>query len=103
MYCVVYEFRVKAGSEKVFESSWAKATEAIHRVCGSLGSRLHRTAEPLVYVAYAQWPSRAVFEREVPDSAYTAEERAQRLTMKESLESIKRVYFLEMLDDRLQA
>lgn len=57
MFCVVYRFEVKPGREAAFEASWADLTRALYRHCGSLGSRLHRSAGG-EYLAYAQWPSR---------------------------------------------
>lgn len=102
MFCVVYEFKVKAGQETQFEQSWASFTEAIYRVCGSLGSRLHKTNDPLTYVAYAQWPSRIIFEQKVPKESYSAEEWSQRELMFASLESSKKAYELELCDDHLR-
>jgi heme-degrading monooxygenase HmoA len=102
LYCVVYEFKVKAGKTSEFEKSWAEVTESIYRVCGSLGSRLHKTEDPLIYVAYAQWPSKEVFEKNVPSSAYSAKEIEARATMKDSLETTKRVYSLNVSADSLK-
>ena len=41
MFCVVYEFKVRSGYNAEFESAWADFTEAIFRVCGSLGSKIY--------------------------------------------------------------
>ncbi|MCE3012597.1 MAG: antibiotic biosynthesis monooxygenase [Proteobacteria bacterium] len=102
MFCAVYEFKVKAGQTVEFERSWANFTEAIHRVCGSLGSRLHKTTDPLIYVAYAQWPSKEIFERKISKESYTVEEWAQREVMLDALENSKKVYELEVHDDHLR-
>ena len=102
MYCVVYEFKIRPGKTTSFEKSWGEYTDAIYRACGSLGSRLHKTTDPLVYVAYAQWPSKEIFERDVPLSAYSAEELQARSTMKDAVENTKKVYFLEMVGDHLK-
>jgi hypothetical protein len=102
VYCVIYEFKVKPSKTGEFESSWSAFTDAIYRVCGSRGSRLHKTEDPLIYVAYAQWPSKEIFERELPLSGYTQEELQARTAMKESVESVKKVYCLTVSDDKLR-
>lgn len=102
MFCVVYEFKVKAGQAHEFERSWSDFTEAIYRVCGSLGSRLHKTTDPLIYVAYAQWPSKEIFERKIPQESYRPEEWSQREVMTKTLENSKKVYELEVHDDHLR-
>ncbi len=102
MYCVIYEFKVKPGKELAFEKSWSEFTKAIYRICGSLGSRLHKSPDPLVYVAYAQWPSKEKFEKDIPLSSYSPEELSARKAMKDSVESSKKVYCLEVQDDLLK-
>lgn len=102
MFCVIYEFEVKPGCNGVFEQSWADFTEAIYRVRGSLGSRLHKTDDDKIYVAYAQWPSRKLFEVVFSDDIYSSEEKEALNRMKESLTSSRKVYQLEMIDDHLR-
>lgn len=103
MFCVVYEFKVKEGLNLQFESAWAGFTEAIYRVGGSLGSRLHKTDDPQTYIAYAQWPSREVFSREFSQESYTPEEWAHREAMRASLLGpLKKVYELDLFDDHLR-
>ena len=102
MFCVVYEFKVKQGANEDFEKSWAEFTKAIYRVRGSLGSRLHKTKEPQTYIAYAQWPSREIFYQDVGKESYKPEEWQQREKMSAALESSKKVYELEVLNDLLQ-
>ncbi|MFD5326208.1 hypothetical protein [Streptomyces sp. NPDC127092] len=47
---------------------WHRVTLAIHRECGSYGSRLHQ-ADDGTWVAYARWPDAETRERcAVPDS-----------------------------------
>lgn len=60
MFIAVYEFVVRAGQEEAFIRAWAKRTEGIYRLSGSLGSRLHRN-ENGNFIGYAQWPSREVW------------------------------------------
>lgn len=102
MYCVVYEFKVKPDMDAEFEKSWAENTDAIMRVCGSLGSRLHKTGEASTYVAYAQWPSKEVFEKDVPLFLYTDKELKARDVMKLSLQETEKVYHLSVVDNRFK-
>lgn len=102
MFCVIYEFKIKPGHSEQFEQAWSDFTEAIHRVCGSLGSRLHKTSDPFTYVAYAQWPSKEVFERKIPQEAYSKAEWSRREAMTSALENSKKIYELEMSHDRLR-
>ena len=61
MYVVLYSFDVKPEQIENFIAGWKGFTELIYQYEGSLGSRLHKK-EPLVYMAYAQWPSKEKFE-----------------------------------------
>jgi len=103
MFIALYEFRAKPGRDEDLQSAWARLTDAIYRVRGSLGSRLHRTENPSVYVAYAQWPSREVFERQVDPSSFTPAENAARAALADAAEAIITVYSMDVLDDRLQS
>ena len=62
---VVYTFEVHPGSEEQFVAAWSRLTELIRDHRGGLGSRLHRDAQGR-FVAYAEWPSREVFEADTP-------------------------------------
>lgn len=68
-FCVIYRFKVLAGSESSFRQGWAKMTEAIRDHKGGLGSRLHIDDDGW-WVAYAQWPDRETWAsaREQPDA-----------------------------------
>ncbi|HEX5049354.1 MAG TPA: antibiotic biosynthesis monooxygenase [Gammaproteobacteria bacterium] len=61
MFVVVYRWRVRADKEQQFQQAWELLTREL-LTAGSLGSRLHRSSDR-VWVAYAQWPSRATWER----------------------------------------
>lgn len=102
MFCVVYEFKIKPNCAAEFERGWSDFTEAIYRVCGSLGSRLHKTSDPLTYVAYAQWPSKEVFQKVIPREDYTDMEWASRDLMSSALDSAKKLHELEVCDDHLR-
>ncbi|AKS41150.1 putative quinol monooxygenase [Wenzhouxiangella marina] len=101
MFIAVYEFDVKEGRESAFRAAWVEVTEAIYAQCGSLGSRLHSTNRPNIFVGYAQWPSRAQWEK---DHVLLGEgyERA-RATMRDCLVSSKTIHELEVCDDYLQS
>lgn len=62
MFAVIYRWRVIPGREAQFEAGWRAGTEAIRREFNGWGSRLHK-AEDGVFVAYAQWPDRATWEK----------------------------------------
>lgn len=61
MHVVIYSFKVNSHQEKKFINGWEGLTALIYKYEGSLGSRLHKI-KPLEYVAYAQWPSKQLFE-----------------------------------------
>jgi heme-degrading monooxygenase HmoA len=97
MFCVVYRFDVIPGREHTFEGAWHELTAFIREQQGSLGSRLHR-ADGGAYVAYAQWPSRELFD--AADGPRRGAEQAER-AMRDSCSNIERVFEMEMLDDLL--
>lgn len=100
MFIAVYEFKIKAEKDKEFQDAWTKVTDAIARHCGSLGSRLHKTDQEGIYVAYAQWPPREKYFEESSTKKFTAEENQERERMKTVTEYIKTVYLMEVVDDR---
>lgn len=67
-FVVIYRWRLHPGKEQQFIDVWSRNTPLIAERCGGLGSRLHR-AEDGTWLAYAQWPDRATWERSyaVPD------------------------------------
>ena len=102
MFCVIYKFKIKEGFNSQFEQSWADFTDAIYRVRGSLGSRLHKTDDSQVYVAYAQWPSREIFEENVPYERNSNEDLLARKNMIETVDGqIERTY-LNVFNDKLK-
>lgn len=102
MFIAIYEFKVKAGKEQEFEKYWAVVTDAIATHRGALGSRLHKTEQERVYVAYAQWPSREMYFDESGAKKFSTEENREREKMKEATEYIKTVYLMEITNDRLK-
>ncbi len=67
-FVVIYRWRLHADKEKQFQEIWSRNTPLIIERCGGLGSRLHK-AEDGTWLAYAQWPDKATWERSysVPD------------------------------------
>jgi len=87
-FCVLYRFRVREGEEDAFVAAWAALTHGIREQRGGLGSRLHRD-EDGTFVAYAQWPDRAAWQRaqELPSVDPEASARMSR-TLTESFAPI---------------
>lgn len=61
-FAVLYQWQVKAGKVRQFATAWADLSDALKAERGALGARLHR-ADQGTWMAYAQWPSRAVYEQ----------------------------------------
>jgi len=64
MYCVAYKFTLLKDSlenRRKFIACWGSLTDYFQSDCGALGSRLHGGTGG-VFHAYAQWPSKAVFD-----------------------------------------
>jgi len=78
VFAVIYRWRVIAGREAQFEAGWRAGTEAIAREFGGWGSRLHK-AEAGVYVAYAQWPDRATWEKAMESRMRHSNDEARRM------------------------
>ncbi len=61
-FAVIYQWRVRPGMEAQFCAAWEALSASLLAERGARGARLHRT-ESGDYVAYAQWPDRATWER----------------------------------------
>jgi heme-degrading monooxygenase HmoA len=96
---LIYRWRVLPGRDEAFIRAWARLTEIIYEREGSLGSRLHRVDEG-TYLAYAQWPSREVWEA---SNNIAPTEEALRLwrIMQESAERLKPDTQMIVIEDRL--
>ncbi|GAB2196984.1 hypothetical protein [Sessilibacter sp. MAH4] len=100
MFIAVYEFEVIEGKEEVFRQYWLKTTQGIYQECGSLGSRLHKTNKLNIYVGYAQWPSKEIWN----NGNLTGEDYlAARNEMRKCLVSSKTIYEMQVTDDYLQS
>lgn len=60
MYVAVYVWRVKPGHEDRFREAWRRGAEAITRLYGSRGSRLHLASDGR-FIGYAEWPDEATW------------------------------------------
>jgi heme-degrading monooxygenase HmoA len=101
MFVALYEMKAKAGRELEFEKAWANVTEAIYRVRGSYGSRLHTSETAARYIAYAQWPSEEIFNKDAQTS-YTDEEKSAFERMKDAAESVRLLHRLQVHADLLK-
>jgi heme-degrading monooxygenase HmoA len=101
MYAIVYQFTIKEGNQDEFEKYWAIVTESIKRARGGLGSVLHKTDVSTVYIAYAQWPSKEILEKDFDENIFTEDENAARTAMRGTTEKIETLYKLEIVDDKL--
>lgn len=87
-FAVIYRWRLRPGQENAFTEAWAQVTHAIRDQCGGLGSRLHKTDDG-VWLAYAQWPSRAMWDAaSLTDPALQAARRQMRDAIAETLPDI---------------
>jgi len=100
MYCYLLEFSVREGEEDRFIESWGEVTEYIRRQFGSLGSRLHKTADG-AYIAYAQWPDK---ESRFSDHAWSAEGLEARERMLDTLDgrAARVIYEFQVVKDLLK-
>ncbi|MFY0672801.1 MAG: antibiotic biosynthesis monooxygenase [Bacteroidia bacterium] len=99
MYCLIYQFEVKAEKTKEFETAWAGLTKLIYEFEGSLGSRLHLD-ENGKYIAYAQWPSKEVFDN--AGNKLPAEADSFRIAIREACIEIKTLHKVERSIDLLE-
>ncbi len=98
MFVALYEFKVKSGFEKQFETNWHTVTESIYKTRGSLGSRLHKASDN-TYVAYAQWPSEEQFNLDIPLPEEATKARA---LMKEACSELSLIKQMIVKDDLLK-
>ena len=87
-FCVVYRWKLVRGKERKFQDAWETLTREIRAHAGGLGSRLHRAADG-TWLAYAQWPDRATWERaDVSTAAAKAAMQATAEAVAERMEPI---------------
>ena len=96
-FAVVYTFEVHEGRDEEFVAAWSRMTELIRDHRGGLGSRLHRDEQGR-FVAYAQWPSREVFDADTP---LPSEAEPVLAAMRATIASREEPWFLEPERDLL--
>ena len=57
MFVVIYQWKLKPGSDAAFKKAWCQATQSIYEKRGSLGSQLMQSNDG-IYHAVARWPER---------------------------------------------
>lgn len=98
MFVAVYKFNVLVGSQDQFQKAWSELTKLIYQYEGSLGSRLHSAGDG-IYIAYAQWPSRSIWENS--GSNLPEEGSKWREVMRSVCSKIETIHELEMTEDLL--
>ena len=98
MYIVLYSFKLKPNKTLDFIKGWEGLTTLIYQYEGSLGSRLHKK-DTLDYIAYAQWPSKDIFDNSGKNLPEKANE--YRDLMRSSCEEIEIISKAEMVKDLL--
>ncbi len=101
MFVALYEFKVKPGRDEEFKSAWHVTTQGIYHEFGSMGSRLHTTEKPHVFIGYAQWPSKEIWASEKGELSNTYD-RARKV-MKNCIESSRVLYEMEVSNDYLHS
>jgi len=98
MFNVLYRWRLKPGAEENFKTAWTSMTVVLHKERGALGSRLHQAADG-TWVAYAQWPDRALWEKSGQlGSADQELSQAMQDAIEESLEPLLLQPVVDLLD-----
>ena len=101
MFAVLYRWRVKQGKEDDFRDAWHRATEAIYKQRGSLGSRLMRVPDGDFY-ALAQWPTRDLWlSRNQPTEADPTESQRMRDAIEYAYPPVELVVEDDLLQDRV--
>lgn len=99
-FTVIYSFKIVEGKEQEFTDYWTELTKLIYEFEGSYGSRLHPVNEHL-FIAYAQWPDKATYDRSgnnLPETANTLRQK-----MRECCIAIKTEFELNsVVNDLLQ-
>jgi hypothetical protein len=102
MFAVIYRWRVIPGLEAQFEEGWRAGTERIAAEFGGWGSRLHR-GEDGAFIAYAQWPDKATWERAMESRMHHSDDEA-RQKYRDAIEpgSFETLFTMPVISDLLQ-
>ena len=97
MFIVIYQWKLKPGSDAEFRDAWRRATQAFYEKRGSLGSQLMQSKDG-TYHAVARWPEREQWiNRSQPEAADPQAMRTMGDLIEESFPPIE----LEVTDDML--
>ena len=97
-FVVIYQWRLRDGMDTQFLKAWSALTENLKQR-GALGSRLHRT-DYGTFLAYAQWPDKAAWERSC------AVHELDQLLSQQMLDAVEETWspmFLNVVSDHLVA
>lgn len=97
-FAVLYQWQVKPGKVKQFVTAWGDLMDALKVERGALGARLHRT-EQGTWMAYAQWPDRACYERVGTLDAVFPDARDR---LQDAVDDTWPPVFLTPFDDRME-
>ena len=102
MFAVIYRWRVIPGLEAQFEEGWRAGTERIAAEFGGWGSRLHR-AEDGAFIAYAQWPDKATWEKAMESRMRHSDDEARK-KYRDAIEpgSFETLFAMPVVSDLLQ-
>lgn len=93
-FSIIYSFRVLNGKEEDFINGWTELTKLIYVFEGSYGSRLHKVDDQL-FIAYAQWPDKEMYNGSGNNLPATAE--AYRQQIRSSCSDIKTEFELGVI------
>ncbi len=97
MFVVIYQWKLKPGSDSEFREAWRQATQAIYSKRGRLGSQLMQSNDG-TYYAVARWPGRDQWvNRSQPEAADPQAMQTMGELIEESFPPIE----LEVTDDML--
>jgi heme-degrading monooxygenase HmoA len=78
MFAVINRWQVVPGLEAQFETGWRRGTERISQEFRGWGSRLHKAGEG-VYIAYAQWPDEATWQKAMESRMHHSDDEARQM------------------------
>lgn len=99
MFVAVYRWRLHPAKDDQFRDAWRRGTEAITRIYGSFGSRLHRV-EAATYIAYAEWPDEATW-RKAADARMVYDDAEARAMFLDAVDEAELLFAMPVTDDLL--
>ncbi|GGE89659.1 hypothetical protein SAMN05443634_10478 [Chishuiella changwenlii] len=101
-FTIIYSFKIFDNKDIEFIQCWKELTELIYKFEGSYGSKLHKVNDNL-FIAYAQWPNKDVFNQSGNNLPKTANSLRQK--MRECCVEIKKEFemnsiVIDLLSDK---